>query len=84
MSGRKTWDFHVKTALNTSLDENLEMIRQSLIAAKAGASRCLIANISLMGTKITRFCADCIRLPPKVSNLGGVVRYQWGHIADEV
>ena len=29
----KTWDFHVKTALNTTLDENLEMIRQSLIAA---------------------------------------------------
>ena len=30
----KTWDFHVKTALNTSLDENLEMIRQSMNAAK--------------------------------------------------
>ena len=29
----KTWDFHVKTALNATLDENLEMIRQSLIAA---------------------------------------------------
>ena len=30
----KTWDFHVTTALNTSLDENLEMIRQSVAAAK--------------------------------------------------
>ena len=30
----KTWDFHVKTALNTTLQENLEMIRDSLAAAK--------------------------------------------------
>ena len=30
----KTWDFHVKTALNTTLEENLEMIRDSLAAAK--------------------------------------------------
>ena len=31
----KTWDFHVETALKTSLDENLEMIEQSVAAAKA-------------------------------------------------
>lgn len=30
----KTWDFHVKTALGVELDENLEMITSSLIAAK--------------------------------------------------
>ena len=30
----KTWDFHVETALNTTLDENLLMIRESLAAAK--------------------------------------------------
>ncbi len=30
----KTWDFHVETALKTSLDENLEMIRQSVAAAR--------------------------------------------------
>ena len=29
----KTWDFHVETAINTSLEENLEMIRQSVAAA---------------------------------------------------
>ncbi|MEC8538193.1 MAG: citramalate synthase [Pseudomonadota bacterium] len=29
----KTWDFHVETAINTTLDENLEMIRQSVAAA---------------------------------------------------
>jgi 2-isopropylmalate synthase len=29
----KTWDFHVETALGTTLDENLDMIRQSLEAA---------------------------------------------------
>jgi len=30
----KTWDFHVETAIETSLDENLEMIRQSVAAAR--------------------------------------------------
>ena len=30
----KTWDFHVETALKTSLEENLEMIRQSVAAAR--------------------------------------------------
>ena len=29
----KTWDFHVETAINTTLEENLEMIRQSVAAA---------------------------------------------------
>ena len=31
----KTWDFHVTTALNIELDENLRMIRESVAAAKA-------------------------------------------------
>lgn len=30
----KTWDFHVETALKTSLEENLEMICQSVAAAR--------------------------------------------------
>ena len=30
----KTWDFHVETALKTSREENLEMIRQSVAAAR--------------------------------------------------
>ena len=30
----KTWDFHVKTAIKTTLAENLEMIEQSVAAAK--------------------------------------------------
>lgn len=30
----KTWDFHVTTALNIDLDENLQMIRDSVAAAK--------------------------------------------------
>jgi len=29
----KTWDFHVETAINTSLEENLDMIRSSVAAA---------------------------------------------------
>ena len=29
----KTWDFHVETAINTTLEENLDMIRQSVAAA---------------------------------------------------
>ena len=31
----KTWDFHVTTALNIELDENLQMIRDSLAASKS-------------------------------------------------
>ena len=31
----KTWDFHVTTALNIELDENLRMITESVAAAKA-------------------------------------------------
>jgi len=31
----KTWDFHVETAIKTSLEENLDMIRQSVAAAAA-------------------------------------------------
>ena len=31
----KSWDFHVQTALGISLDENLEMIRDSVAAAKS-------------------------------------------------
>ena len=30
----KTWDFHVETAIKTTLTENLEMISQSVAAAK--------------------------------------------------
>ena len=30
----KTWDFHVETAIKTTLEENLEMIHQSVAAAK--------------------------------------------------
>ena len=32
----KTWDFHVETAIKTTLEENLEMIRQSVAAAERG------------------------------------------------
>ena len=32
--GGKTWDVHVETALKTSREENLEMIRQSVAAAR--------------------------------------------------
>ena len=31
----KTWDFHVETAINTSLEENLDMIRDSVAASVA-------------------------------------------------
>ena len=33
LSGYKTWDFHVTTALNIELDENLRMITESVAAA---------------------------------------------------
>ena len=59
----KTWDFHVKTALNTSLDENLEMIRQSLIAAKErGREPIFDCEHFFDGYKNNSdFALDCIR-----------------------
>ena len=32
----KTWDFHVETAIKTTLAENLEMIGQSVAAKQRG------------------------------------------------
>ena len=59
----KTWDFHVKTALNISLDENLEMIRQSLIAAKnCGREPIFDCEHFFDGYKNNPvFALDCIR-----------------------
>lgn len=59
----KTWDFHVKTALNTSLDENLEMIRQSLKAAKdRGREPMFDCEHFFDGYKNnSKFALDCIR-----------------------
>jgi 2-isopropylmalate synthase len=59
----KTWDFHVKTALNTSLDENLEMIRQSLNAAKErGREPIFDCEHFFDGYKNnSNFALDCIR-----------------------
>ncbi len=59
----KAWDFHVKTALNTSLDENLEMIRQSLVAAKErGREPIFDCEHFFDGYKNNSdFALDCIR-----------------------
>ncbi len=35
----KTWDFHVEYALNTTLDENLKMIEQSILYLKSKGKR---------------------------------------------
>ncbi len=59
----KTWDFHVKTALNTSLDENLKMIHQSLNAAKErGREPMFDCEHFFDGYKNnSNFALDCIR-----------------------
>lgn len=38
----KTWDFHVETALQCTLDENLESIRDSVSAARSAKKRVLL------------------------------------------
>ena len=59
----KTWDFHVETALNTSLDENLEMIRQSMNAAKErGREAMFDCEHFFDGYKSnSNFALDCIQ-----------------------
>ena len=50
----KTWDFHVETAIKTTLEENLDMIRQSVAAARdRGRESMFDWNISLMATRTT-------------------------------
>ena len=65
----KTWDFHVKTAMNTTLDEKLEMIRQSLIAAAdRGREPMFDCEHFFDGYKSNPdFALDCIR----AANEGG-------------
>ena len=59
----KSWDFHVETALNTSLDENLEMIRQSMNAAKErGREAMFDCEHFFDGYKSnSNFALDCIQ-----------------------
>ena len=59
----KTWDFHVKTALNTTLDENLKMIQDSLAAAKQrGRDPMFDCEHFFDGYKNNpEFALDCVR-----------------------
>ena len=59
----KTWDFHVKAALNTTLEENLEMIRDSLAAAKQrGREPMFDCEHFFDGYKNNpEFALDCVR-----------------------
>ena len=51
----KSWDYHVKVALETTEEENLASIRDSVRAAKGkGREVCLTASISSTATKPTR------------------------------
>jgi 2-isopropylmalate synthase len=59
----KTWDFHVETALNTTLDENLDMITQSLKSAAArGREPMFDCEHFFDGYKANpAYALDCIR-----------------------
>jgi len=59
----KTWDFHVETALNTTLDENLDMICQSVKEAiKLGRETMFDCEHFFDGYKHNRsYCLDCVQ-----------------------
>ncbi len=63
----KTWDFHVKVALGTSLKENLEGIRQSVAAAvEAGKEAMLDAEHFFDGYKANPdYALDCVEVAYK-------------------
>ncbi|MGC6537451.1 MAG: citramalate synthase [Candidatus Puniceispirillaceae bacterium] len=59
----KTWDFHVTTALNIELDENLAMIRDSIAAAvKKGREAMFDCEHFFDGFKANRdFALSCVK-----------------------
>ncbi|MBT6415285.1 citramalate synthase [Candidatus Puniceispirillum sp.] len=65
----KTWDFHVKTALNITFEENLDMISQSIAAAKErGREAMFDCEHFFDGYKANpSFALDCV----KAAHAGG-------------
>ncbi len=60
----KAWDFHVRTALGCTLDENLDGVRESIAAARGrGARPSSIASISSTATRRTRITRSPWRGP---------------------
>ena len=59
----KTWDFHVETAIKTSLEENLDMIRESVAAAaKKGRESMFDCEHFFDGYKHNLdYALDCVR-----------------------
>ena len=59
----KTWDFHVETAIKTSLEENLDMIRESVAAAaKKGRESMFDCEHFFDGYKNNpNYALDCVR-----------------------
>ena len=59
----KTWDFHVETAIKTSLEENLDMIRESVAAAaKKGRESMFDCEHFFDGYKHNPdYALDCVR-----------------------
>ena len=59
----KTWDFHVETAIKTSLEENLDMIRESVAAAvKKGRESMFDCEHFFDGYKNNPdYALDCVR-----------------------
>ncbi len=80
----KSWDFHVRVALETTEEENLASIRDSVAAAKAKGREVLLDCEHFFdgykaNPQYALACAkaayDCRRA------LGGAVRHQWRHAA---
>lgn len=59
----KTWDFHVETALNISLEENVEMVRDTMAAAVAAGKEAMFdAEHFFDGYQSNpQFAMDCLK-----------------------
>ena len=73
----KTWDFHVTTALGTTLEENLNMIRESMTAARdKGREAMFDCEHFFDGFKNNpEYALDCARAAHEGGGLSSV--YQW-------
>ena len=78
----KSWDFHVKVALDVSLEENLKMIRESVAHVNKRTDEVLFdAEHFFDGFKADAdFALACVRTAHEAGRaLGGALRYEWWH-----
>ena len=82
----KTWDFHVTTALNIELDENLQMIRDSVAASKSAQFESLFdCEHCFDGFKANKeFALSCVKAAAEGADWVVLCDTNGGTLPDEV